>query len=330
MRVVVLLGGVSGEREVSRMSGAQVAGGLRQAGHEVRELEFGPATIEELRLDPPEIVFPVLHGPVGEDGTAAAVLEVLGLPYVGSGILAGALAMNKVAAKRVWTAVGLPTPPAALVEAGEEVEAAVARARDEVGLPAVAKPNSGGSSLGLTIARDEDTLLDGVRLALAHAGPDGAVLVEAFKPGVEITVGVLGVRRPEALPTLEILYREGEYDFEAKYTAGLSRHVIPARIPQPGRDRAAELALAAHHAIGARGLSRVDMICQDDGQIWLLELNTLPGMTRLSLFPDAARAAGLEFPALVDRLVRDALEAPPRAVPPGPNVATAPSPEFRR
>jgi D-alanine-D-alanine ligase len=309
VRIVVLRGGISGEAEISRLSGAEVAGALRQRGHAVTELEFEPGAVEVLRRDPPDLVFPVLHGPLGEDGTAAAMLEMLGLPYVGSGILAGALAMNKIAAKRVWTALGLPTPEAALIERGEPAEAAAARALAVTGLPAVVKPNSGGSSLGLTIAREEDALLDGVRLALRLAGPDGAALVEAFKPGVEVTVGVLGVDEPEALPTLEIVYETGSYDFEAKYTAGRSRHIIPARVSEGARARAAELAVAAHRAIGARGLSRVDVICQEDGAAWLLELNTMPGMTALSLFPDAARAAGLELPDLVERLVQDALRA---------------------
>ncbi|MHB8508255.1 MAG: D-alanine--D-alanine ligase family protein [Candidatus Dormibacteria bacterium] len=305
MRVVVLSGGISGEAEVSRMSGREVLAGLLARGHQATLLEFDTGAFEELRRHPPDLVFPVLHGPLGEDGTAAAMLELLELPYVGSGILAGALAMNKVAAKRVFLALGLPTPDYRLVHDVPGVEEACEAVASALGYPLVVKPNSGGSSLGLTIAHDPDSLLDGVRLALRLAGPDHAALVESFRAGVEITIGVLGVRSPRTLPSIEIEYREGNYDFEAKYTHGKSHHVIPARIPAAQLRRAEDLALAAHGAIGARGISRVDMICEPGGATWILELNTMPGMTPLSLFPDAARAAGIEFADLVNDLATE-------------------------
>jgi D-alanine-D-alanine ligase len=306
MRIAVLCGGVSGEREVSFRSGNAVAEALHQLGHEVTSIDFGPMAAEKLRALAPELVFPTLHGPLGEDGTAAAVLEVLGLPYVGSGILAGALAMNKAAAKRVLKAEGLPTPEFRVVstyDAGALDEADLAR---ELGLPLVVKPNSGGSTLGFTLVRDVAEVSTALETALDAAGPDRAVLVESHKVGVEITVGVLGVTRPEALPSIEITYREGNYDYEAKYTAGLSQHLIPARIPADQQAHAAELALATHRLIGARGISRVDMICAPGGEIWILEINTMPGLTEISLFPDAARAAGMDFKDLVARLVSEA------------------------
>jgi D-alanine-D-alanine ligase len=215
--------------------------------------------------------------------------------------------MNKVAAKRVWIAVGLPTPDYAVVDHFSGLADRATEIGARLGWPLVVKPNSAGSSLGLTIARDDDALLDGITTAMRVAGPDRSVLVEAFKPGIEVTVGVLGVRKPVPLPIIEIEYGDGEYDFEAKYTAGRSRHVIPARLPEAQTERARQLAVAAHHAIDARGLSRVDMMCQPDGSVWLLELNTLPGMTALSLYPDAARAAGINFNALVQQLIDEAL-----------------------
>ncbi len=307
MKVVVLAGGVSGEREVSLRSGEQVLQALLSLGHEAAMVDFGPDCGDALRRIGPDLVFPTLHGPLGEDGTAAAVLELLGLPYVGSGVLAGALAMNKAAAKRVMIAEGLPTPEFELVTGLADPRAQSGALVDRLGLPLAIKPNSGGSSLGFSVARDADGVLDGVAQALAAAGPDGAALVEAFKPGMEVTIGVLGVDDPQPLPTLEILATSGTYDYEAKYTEGMSRHVIPARIPEAQAAEAQRLALRAHQLIGARGLSRVDVICPDSGEIWILEVNTLPGMTALSLFPDAARAAGLEFPALVERLVAEAL-----------------------
>ena len=313
MKVVVLSGGASGEREVSLRSGNAVLGALLSLGHEAEIVDFVADAPEQLRRIRPDLVFPTLHGPLGEDGTAAALLELLGLRYVGSGVLAGALAMNKAAAKRVMLAEGLPTPEFELVGPGPDggldyrgLPIQARRLEERLGLPLVVKPNSGGSSLGFTLARDRDALLDGIQLALRSAGPDRAAIVEAYKEGVEITVGVLGVHTPEALPTLEITHRDGDYDYEAKYTAGLSQHIIPARIPEAQGVLAQALALQAHQLIGARGLSRVDMICEPGGAVWILEVNTLPGLTELSLYPDDARAAGLEFPALVARLVEEA------------------------
>jgi D-alanine-D-alanine ligase len=306
MKIAVLSGGVSGEREISLLSGRYVLKTLIELGHEAELVDFGPRASEEIRVLGPDLVFPTLHGPLGEDGTAAAVLELLGLPYVGSGVLAGALAMNKAAAKRVMIAEGLPTPAFELISSVADPRAQAGEVAARLGLPLAIKPNSGGSSLGFTLAGDEEAVLDGIEAALAASGPDRTALVEAAKTGVEVTIGVLGVERPEALPTLEITWREGDYDFEAKYTAGLSQHIIPARIPEEQRRRVAELAVRAHSLIGARGLSRVDTICEPSGAIWILEVNTMPGLTELSLFPDAARAAGLEFPALVSRLIHDA------------------------
>jgi D-alanine-D-alanine ligase len=306
LKVAVLSGGAGGEREISLLSGRHVLKALLELGHDAMLVDFGPGASEELRRLNPELVFPTLHGPLGEDGTAAAVLELLRVPYVGSGVLAGALAMNKAAAKRVMIAEGLPTPEFVVVSRVADARTQAGGVSARLGLPLAIKPNSGGSSLGFTIANDEDAVLDGIQSALAVAGPDRTAIVESAKSGIEVTIGVLGIEEPEALPTLEITYREGAYDFEAKYTAGLSQHIIPARIPEAQRTKAAELAVGAHKLIGARGLSRVDTICEASGEVWILEVNTLPGLTELSLFPDAARAAGLDFPALVARLIEDA------------------------
>jgi D-alanine-D-alanine ligase len=214
--------------------------------------------------------------------------------------------MNKAAAKRVMIAEGLPTPPFELVSRVADPKAQSGGLLSKLGLPLAIKPNSGGSSLGFTLATDEETVLDGIEVALAVAGPDHTAIVEAAKTGVEVTVGVLGVAVPVALPTLEITWRAGAYDYEAKYTAGLSQHIIPARLPTEQQRHVADLAVRAHNLIGARGLSRVDTICEPAGQVWILEINTMPGLTELSLFPDAARAAGLDFKALIERLVDDA------------------------
>jgi D-alanine-D-alanine ligase len=306
MRIAVLAGGISGEREISLLSGRQVLAALQSLGHDAHLVDFRRDAFEELRRVAPDLVFPTLHGPLGEDGTAAAVMELLGIRYVGSGVLAGALAMNKAAAKRVMIAEGVPTPKFDLVTTVADPRAQGGELVARLGLPLAIKPNSAGSSLGFTLARDEEAVLDGIAKALSVAGPDHTAIVEQAVVGVEVTVGVLGIHEPRVLPSIEIEYRAGDYDFEAKYTEGMSHHVIPARLPAAQAKLADELALRAHHLIGARGLSRVDMICPPNGEVWVLEVNTLPGMTELSLFPDAARAAGLDFEALVKRLVDEA------------------------
>ncbi|HEV1998313.1 MAG TPA: D-alanine--D-alanine ligase [Candidatus Dormibacteraeota bacterium] len=306
MKVAVLAGGSSGEREISLLSGQQVLKALTELGHDAALVDFRRDGFEELRRLAPELVFPTLHGPQGEDGTAAAVLELLGIPYVGSGVLAGALAMNKAAAKRVMIAEGVPTPKFDVITTVADPRAQRGELVDRLGLPLAIKPNSGGSSLGFSLARDADAVLDGVSKALMVAGPDHTAIVEQAKFGVEVTIGIVGVTELQVLPSIEIEYRAGDYDYEAKYTEGMSHHVIPARIPAGQARLADQLALRAHRLIGARGLSRVDMICEPSGEVWVLEVNTLPGMTELSLFPDAARAAGMDFKALVSRLVEDA------------------------
>ena len=234
------------------------------------------------------------------------MLELLGLPYVGSGVLAGALAMNKAAAKRVMIAEGLPTPPFDLVSTVADPRAQGGALVARLGLPLAIKPNSGGSSLGFTLATNEDQVLDGIARALAVAGPDHTAIVERAVPGMEITVGILGIENPRTLPVIEIEYSNDDYDYEAKYTEGKSRHVIPARLSQELLHHVEDLALQTHHLLGARGLSRVDMMVQPAGEPWVLEVNTLPGMTALSLYPDAARAAGIEFDELVAQLVEEA------------------------
>ncbi|MGI8608801.1 MAG: D-alanine--D-alanine ligase family protein [Candidatus Dormibacteria bacterium] len=307
MKIAVLAGGNSGEREISLRSGRQVLAALRDLGHDAELVDFRRDGFQELRHLAPELVFPTLHGPQGEDGTAAAVLELLDIPYVGSGVLAGALAMNKAAAKRVMIAEGVPTPKFDLITTVSDPRAQRGELVERLGLPLAIKPNSAGSSLGFTLARDPDAVLDGVSRALQVAGPDHAAIVEQAKFGIEVTIGIIGINSLEVLPSIEIEYREGDYDFEAKYTEGMSHHVIPARLPVAQARLANELAVRAHQLIGARGLSRVDMICEPSGAIWVLEVNTLPGMTELSLFPDAALAAGMNFRQLVQRLVEDAV-----------------------
>lgn len=304
LSIAVLSGGTSAERDVSLNTGTQVATALESRGHRVTMLDSADlGFIERLRAGGFDAAFICLHGRFGEDGTVQGVLEILGIPYVGSGVLASALAMDKVMSKRVFMAEGLPTPPFVVVRAGEPANHGAISAH--VGEKCVVKPASEGSSVGMSIVHEPRELPAAVELALEH---DSTVLVEAFVPGTELTVGVIGNDELRALPTLEVVPVHEFYDYESKYVPGMSNHIIPARVAESVRTECQQVALAAHRALGCRGMSRSDMIVTPDGDVYLLEVNTIPGMTRTSLLPDAASAAGIEFPELCDRLVRLALE----------------------
>ena len=305
MRIAVLSGGKSAEREVSLRSGAQVAKALRGRGHDVTLVDLDANTWDLLRDGGFECVFNALHGRLGEDGTVQGMLELLGLPYTGSGVLASALCMDKARAGKVMAGAGLHVPEFEEMEikegvAAELVEGLVAR----FGLPVVIKPVREGSTIGLTIARDADGVASGLVLAARY---DRRVLVQRFATGTEITVGVLATPEVQVLPTLEIVSDNPVYDYDAKYTAGKSHHIIPARIPEPAEEAASEAAARAFTELGCSGMARVDIIVDADGTPWVLEVNTVPGLTEVSLLPDAARAAGIDFEGLCQRLVDHAI-----------------------
>ncbi len=311
MRIAVLCGGRSAEREVSLRSGGQVAAALTERGHDVEQVDLDRATWERLRDGAFDCVFIALHGRLGEDGTVQGMLELLGLPYTGCGVLASALCIDKARANHVLRAGGLRIPDFEEFDGIDEVEALVER----YGLPAVVKPVREGSTIGLTIARDPDELASGLVLARRY---DRRVLVQRFVPGTEITIGVLATPEVRVLPTLEITYENETYDYDAKYTAGRSHHIIPARIPEPARRAASAAAERAFRLLGCEGMARIDFIVDADCVPWLLEVNTVPGLTELSLLPDAARAAGIEFDEVCERLVRHGIERCRAQVGPGP------------
>jgi D-alanine-D-alanine ligase len=255
---------------------------------------------------PVDVAFLALHGRFGEDGTIQGTLDLLGVPYVGSGTLASALAMDKVMAKKVLAADGVPVPRGLVVEraafrASPAMESG--RAADAF-LPAVTKPARQGSSIGMSLVENAHEMRSALEKAFAH---DTRVLVEERLFGTELTVGVLGNALIEALPVIEIVPKNKFFDYEAKYDPELTEEICPARIPSAAAAQARDLALRSHRALGCRGLSRVDMMLTAAGPV-VLEVNTMPGMTVNSLLPKAAKAAGIAFPDLLDRLVRLALE----------------------
>lgn len=299
--VAVLHGGVSAEREVSLNTGAQVVAALRQAGFEVTPIEVTQdlgAAIAALQAAKPAAVFNALHGRFGEDGCIQGVLDWLGLPYTHSGLRASAIAMDKAAAKAAFAAAGLPVAPSRIVSP-EELEAA-----DPLPRPFVVKPVNEGSSVGVEILVSGDNR----RADIARGWKfDRRIMAEAYIPGRELTVAVMGDR---PLEVTEIATGHVFYDYEAKYADGGSRHTLPAPVHPAIRERAMEVALRAHQALGCRGVSRADFRYDDTagepGQLYILEVNTQPGMTRTSLVPEQAAHVGIAFPELCAWMVREA------------------------
>jgi D-alanine-D-alanine ligase len=303
--VAVLYGGHSSERDVSIASGEAVMNALRTVGFTVTGIDTGePGYLSALEELHPAVVFIALHGKGGEDGCVQGVCEELGLAYTGSGVLASALAMDKVRSKIVYEAQGLPTPPAVSLTDSTSWSEDDIIAR--VGTRSVVKPVKEGSSVGMSIVHQRDELQAAIERAFAV---DDEVLVERFVSGTEVTVAVLGNDDLYALPVIEIVPTNEFYDFDAKYTPGGSQHICPAKLSPEIAERCQELAIAAHRALGCRGVSRTDFIIDGDGLPWLLETNTIPGMTTTSLIPDAARVQGMEFPELCTRLVEYARQA---------------------
>ena len=306
MRVALLAGGTSGEREVSLNGAAEVERSLDPERFQVRR--YDPATdLARLVNDAKEIdfAFILLHGLQGEDGTVQGLLELLGIPYQGSGVLGSAIAMDKDLSKVLFRQYGLPVADSIVIRPSEPFSPG--EIVDRLGLPLVVKPVREGSSLGLTIARTPAELRAGIESAKKH---DRLVMVEQYIKGREITAAVLGNDELTALPLIEIIPGEGFefFDYTAKYQAGASKEICPAPLSPEQTATAQKLALGAHSALRLRGYSRTDMILDAAGNFFLLESNTIPGMTSTSLLPQAAAQYGLSFPQFLDRLIALAFE----------------------
>ena len=330
MKIAVLFGGASSERDVSIASAAQIIAALRGLGHEVIAIDTAtgrlPHAAEQKLLTsavapepPPEaelarlggsalalaseaaalgnvdVVFLALHGGAGEDGRVQAVLDLAGLPYTGSNHIASAAAMDKDLSKRLFRAAGVPTADWLMAPASlDEVDRTL-------GWPVVVKPNKQGSTVGLTVVRRSEDFEAAVELARRH---DDEVMIERFVPGRELTVGIL---EGEALPVGEIIPKGEIFDYEAKYQKGAAREIFPADLPAAAAEEAQRLAVLAHHALKLGVYSRIDFRMDPEGRFWCLEANSLPGMTANSLLPQAARVVGIGFPELCERICRAAL-----------------------
>jgi len=306
MNVAVLQGGRSLERGVSLRSGSRVTEAMAGLGHHVVELDPGPDLVERLEAERPDVAFIALHGIDGEDGTIQSLLELLGIPYTGPGPSSCQRCMDKILAKHLLREAGLPTPDwltfseAAIRDFG--AAATFPQAIRQIGLPLVAKPASQGSSLGLKVVRERAGLPGALITALSY---DSRALLERYVDGRELTVSVIG---GEALPVLEIFPRDSDsFDFEARYEVGGAGFRCPADLEPDLSDRIRDIALAAWEILGCEGFARVDLMLDEDGP-WILEINSVPGLTETSLLPQAAEAAGMDFRNLIERLLELALE----------------------
>jgi len=308
VRILVLLGGDSAEREVSLSSGARVAEALRSRGHSVTTADPHPdpfAVLEAAKAA--EVTWLALHGGAGEDGTIQALLDLAGITYTGSGVLASALAMDKDLSKHLFRAAGVPTADWRMVIAGDATpwrELGYAKTVfAQLGERVVVKPSKQGSTVGLSIVKAPEELAGAIAEAFKH---DDEVMLEAFVPGRELTVGVLG---GEAMPVGEIIPKHEIYDYECKYVPGMAEEIFPAPIPDDVRETVQRYAMAAYAGLKLRGCARIDFRLHPDGGLYCLEANTLPGMTGTSLVPQAAQAAGIGFPELCERIALDAVRA---------------------
>ena len=304
-KVAVLQGGSSAERAVSLMSGAGVLAALQSQGVDAHAFDPSERDLSELKRDGFARVFIALHGRHGEDGTVQGALELLGIPYTGSGVMASAVAMDKVMTKRVWVAEGLPTPRWVWLAPGGQSREAVIKVPDTLGLPLIVKPPREGSSIGITKVAGYSQMQTAVSLAAQY---DADVLCEEFIDGIELTCPVMGQgAAAQALPVVRIDAPDGKYDFQNKYYTDVVQYRIPSGLSAAEEAEVQRLTLAAYRTLGCRGWGRADlMLRHSDRKIFLLEMNTSPGMTGHSLVPMSARAAGISYEALCLHLVQDA------------------------
>ena len=293
-RVAVVLGGMSAEREISQMTGESVARVLSERGYNVTVIRAGrdlPGRLTTARID---VVFNALHGRYGEDGCVQGLFEIMGIPYTGSGVLASAIGMDKIACKRIWQSLGLPTPEWRAVAPDETIGASFALPAK---LPLVVKPAAEGSSVGIAIVRERSKLVPAITKARTF-GPE--VLIERYVAGKEVTVGILNGR---ALGTMGVVAEGDFHSYEVKYTPGKEQFIIPAPLSKKATDRVLELAMEAHRSIGADTYSRVDLRVDSHESPFLLEINTLPGLTNLSYLPKMAGHASIAYSDLVETIL---------------------------
>ena len=306
--IAVIRGGKSAERKISLKTGKAILTALQSKGYTVVDIDPKDNLHQQLADNEIDLAFIALHGRYGEDGTIQGFLEMEEIPYTGSGVLGSAIAMDKVSSKRMFEQAEISTPEFMVLKEKDyrkNKEGVKEKIENKFSLPVVVKPALEGSSLGLSITKESSDLIADIDQAFEY---DKEILIEDYIPGHEITVGILGNEELEALPVIEIRPRDGVYDYEAKYTKGATEFIIPAELEQEVYDQAQELSLQAHQVLNCQGVSRVDLRVSPEGKVYILEVNTIPGMTETSLLPQAAAQVGLEFPELVEKILGLAIE----------------------
>ncbi|MBP2653089.1 MAG: D-alanine--D-alanine ligase [Firmicutes bacterium] len=299
-RIAVLMGGPSAEREVSLNTGKAILAALKEKGYNATAIDLEPhSLVKQLNDAGTEVVFNAIHGKYGEDGILQGALELLGIPYTGSGVLASAMAMDKGISKRLFLQAGISTPKSRQYAKSEVNSDSVPKILAEFGVPVVVKPVTQGSSIGVVVVEKSDDLA----AALTEAVNYGDILIEEFIQGKELTVAIFGAEDPRALPVIEIVPHNGRYDYQSKYTKGATDYIVPARLDEKTVKIVQDEALAAFKVLGCRGIARVDVMLDGNNTPYVLEVNTIPGMTATSLVPKAAAAAGISFADLCEQIL---------------------------
>lgn len=306
-KVLVLMGGTSEEREVSLRSGKAVLNALLSLGYDARAIDYNSSKIREIIDCNADLVFIALHGKNGEDGTVQGLLESLDVTYTGSGVATSVLCIDKVLSKRMLSYEGIPSPGFKILSHKDlqDTDTMLTGLRQDIGIPMVVKAATQGSSIGTYIVRQAEDIRQAIETAFNYSSQ---VLVEEFIDGQELTVALLGNDEPQVLPIIEITSSNEFYDYESKYTQGKCEHIIPARIGKDTRQEIERISKQVYQLMGCRGFSRIDFMLDKNAHPYVLEVNTIPGMTEMSLVPDAARAAGMSFEDLVEKIVKLALE----------------------
>ncbi|HIU63549.1 MAG TPA: D-alanine--D-alanine ligase [Candidatus Avacidaminococcus intestinavium] len=304
-RVAVVMGGPSAERDISLLTGQAIVDALKSKDYDVVGIDIEPHRIsEQLRDAQASIVFNATHGLYGEDGKLQGVLEMMGMPYTGSGVLASAVAMDKVATKRIFQSSNVSTPDSLILRVEEKENFAAILTKFQ--LPIVVKPASQGSSIGVVIVKKAEELTAALDEAFIY---DKEVLIEEFIEGKELTVAVMELEgKVTALPIINIVPHSGVYDYKSKYTKGETEYIVPALLDEATTNKVQETAVLAYKALGCAGVARADIILDAEGRIYVLELNTVPGMTATSLVPKAAAAIGISFPDLCETILMTAVK----------------------
>lgn len=300
--IAVVMGGPSAEREVSLNTGKAILTALREAGYKnAVGIDLEPTRfVEQLREASIEVVFNAVHGQYGEDGRLQGALELLGIPYTGAGVLSSAMAMDKGISKRMFLSASIPTPRSCLFTNRDLYRDLVKEITADFSIPIVVKSASQGSSIGVVIVEDSKNLSDAIQQAFQYSD---TILVEEFIDGKELTVAIWGKDEPQALPVIEIVPYSGRYDYHSKYTKGATDYIVPAKLSDKTTLQVQKVALEAFAILGCRGIARVDIMLDRNNNPYVLEVNTIPGMTATSLVPKAAAAAGISFPDLCEKLL---------------------------